>query len=36
MIGQAFEPKMSEQEREKLYTGWQRAIKATQVFAHGE
>lgn len=36
MIGQAFKPKMSEQEREKLYTGWQRAIKATQVFAHGE
>ena len=35
-IGQAFEPKMGELEREKLYSGWQRAIKATRVFAHGE
>ena len=33
-IGQAFEPKMSDAERDKLYSGWQRAIKATQVFAH--
>lgn len=33
-IGQAFEPKMHEAERNKLYSGWQRAIKATQVFAH--
>lgn len=32
-IGQAFEPKMGELERNRLYTGWQRAIKATQVFA---
>lgn len=35
-IGQAFEPKMGELEREKLYSGWQRAIKATRVFAHGK
>lgn len=35
-IGQAFEPKMGDMEREKLYSGWQRAIKATRVFAHGE
>lgn len=35
-IGQAFEPKMGNLERVKLYAGWQRAIKATQVFAHGE
>ncbi len=35
-IGQAFEPKMGDLERKKLYNGWQRAIKATQVFAHGE
>ena len=33
-IGQAFEPKMHEAERNKLYSGWQRAIKATQAFAH--
>ncbi|NRO83250.1 Glycerol kinase [Lactobacillus helveticus] len=33
-IGQAFEPKMSDAERDKLYSGWQRAIKATQVFTH--
>ncbi|CDI42821.1 MAG: glycerol kinase GlpK [Lactobacillus helveticus] len=25
---------MSDAERDKLYSGWQRAIKATQVFAH--
>lgn len=36
MVGQAFEPKMGQNEREKLYAGWQRAIKATRVFAHGE
>ena len=35
-IGQAFEPKMSDAERDKLYSGWQRAIKATQVFAHDQ
>ena len=35
-IGQAFESKMGNLEREKLYNGWQRAIKATRVFAHGE
>lgn len=35
-IGQDFKPEMDEVEREKLYSGWQRAIKATQVFAHGE
>ena len=35
-IGQAFEPKMGDLERKKLYDGWQRAIKATRVFAHGE
>lgn len=32
-IGQVFMPKMSELERSHLYAGWQRAIKATQVFA---
>lgn len=36
VIGQAFEPKMGEEEREKLYSGWKRAVKATEVFAHGE
>ncbi|RVU70254.1 MULTISPECIES: glycerol kinase GlpK [Lactobacillus] len=36
VIGQAFEPKMSEHEREKLYAGWQKAVTATRVFAHGE
>ncbi|MDO4458220.1 MAG: glycerol kinase GlpK [Ligilactobacillus murinus] len=33
-IGQAFEPKMSTVEREKLYSGWQRAIRAARLFAH--
>lgn len=33
-IGQAFEPKMSAVEREKLYSGWQRAIRAARLFAH--
>ena len=36
VIGQAFEPKMAEDTREHLYAGWKRAIKATQVFTHGE
>lgn len=36
VIGQAFEPKMSEERRKHLYNGWKRAIRATQVFAHGE
>lgn len=36
VIGQAFEPKMGQQEREALYGGWKRAVKATEVFAHGE
>lgn len=35
-IGASFEPKMEEKEREKLYSGWKRAVKATRVFAHGE
>lgn len=33
-VDQAFEPKMGKEERDKLYGGWQRAIKATQFFAH--
>ncbi|WP_286822592.1 glycerol kinase GlpK [Lactobacillus sp. UBA5813] len=33
-IGQAFEPKMGNLEREKLYSDWQRAIKAARLFAH--
>ena len=36
VIGQAFESRMGENERERLYHGWQKAVKATQVFAHGE
>lgn len=35
-IGQAFEPKMGEEERDRLYQGWQRAVEATRVFAHGK
>ncbi len=36
VIGQSFEPKMGKEERDRLYAGWQRAVKATRVFAHGE
>lgn len=32
-IGQAFTPKMSQSESDRLYSGWQRAIAATQLFA---
>ena len=34
--GAAFEPKMEEGERDRLYAGWQRAVLATRVFAHGK
>ena len=34
--GAAFEPKMEEGERNRLYAGWQRAVLATRVFAHGK
>ncbi len=34
--GAAFEPKMEEAERDRLYAGWQRAVLATRVFAHGK
>lgn len=30
--GKKFEPKMSSEERNKLYSGWQQAVKATQTF----
>ena len=36
VVGKTFESKMEESKREKLYQGWKRAVKATQVFAHGE
>lgn len=36
LIGKTFEPKMPESEKEHLYQGWKKAVKATQVFAHGE
>lgn len=32
----AFAPKMEEAERDRLYAGWQRAVLATRVFAHGK
>lgn len=32
-IGRTFSPEMGKDERQKLYQGWQRAIKATRVFA---
>lgn len=34
-IGAAFEPKMGQAESDRLYAGWQRAVLATRVFAHG-
>ncbi|KRL63024.1 glycerol kinase [Lactobacillus psittaci DSM 15354] len=33
-IGQAFNPQMDEVEKDKLYAGWQKAVKAVRVFAH--
>ncbi|MBO1199074.1 glycerol kinase GlpK [Staphylococcus simiae] len=31
-LEEKFDPKMDEQEREKLYKGWKKAVEATQVF----
>ncbi|WP_412520465.1 glycerol kinase GlpK [Staphylococcus simulans] len=31
-LERTFEPEMSEEEREKLYKGWKKAVEATQVF----
>lgn len=36
VVGQTFNSEMEEPTREKLYSGWKRAVKATRVFAHGE
>lgn len=36
VIGREFEPTMTEEQRNSLYTGWKKAVKATEVFAHGE
>lgn len=33
---QIFEPKMDEARKEKLYKGWKKAVKATQVFAESD
>lgn len=33
-IGKTFEPKMSSQQRQDLYSGWQTAVAATQLFKH--
>lgn len=32
-VGQAFHPEMEDSYKEKLYKGWKKAVKATQVFA---
>ena len=29
-------PQLEEKGRQQLYDGWKRAVKATEVFAHGE
>ena len=34
VVGKTFAPQMSQSERENLYHGWKKAVKATQVFAH--
>lgn len=36
VVGKTFESQMENAKREHLYHGWKRAVKATQVFAHGE
>jgi glycerol kinase len=33
-IGKKFEPKMETEERDRLYTGWQHAVKATMAFKY--
>lgn len=35
-VAQIFEPKMEEARKEKLYKGWKKAVKATQVFAESD
>lgn len=35
-IGQTFIPRLEEDGREELYAGWKRAVKATELFAHGK
>lgn len=35
-VAQIFEPKMDEARKEKLYKGWKKAVKATQVFAESD
>ena len=35
-IGQSFVPQLEEKGCQQLYDGWKRAVKATEVFAHGE
>ncbi|WEV44479.1 glycerol kinase GlpK [Lactobacillus sp. ESL0684] len=35
-VGKTFESKMEQPERDRLYHGWQRAVKATQSFAHDD
>ena len=34
--GKLFVPTMKKEEREKLYKGWKRAVRATQIFADGQ
>ena len=33
--GKLFVPTMEKEEREKLYKGWKRAVRATQIFVDG-
>lgn len=35
-VAQIFKPKMDEARKEKLYKGWKKAVKATQVFAESD
>jgi glycerol kinase len=32
-VDRRFEPKMGEEERERLYKGWQKAVEATMTFS---
>ncbi|RMC47318.1 glycerol kinase GlpK [Lactobacillus sp. ESL0228] len=36
VVGKTFESQMDDGERNRLYQGWKRAVKATQIFAHDE
>ncbi|MGX7446266.1 glycerol kinase GlpK [Dolosigranulum pigrum] len=35
-VGESYEPNMNDSKKEKLYSGWQKAVEATQTFAEAD